>query len=50
MCGGMWVRWWGLIHGAEGVGGGVPHNSSMEVCMARDIFAHLASCKTSRST
>ena len=31
-------------------GGGVPHNSSVEGGMTRDIFVHLASCKTSRST
>ena len=44
--GGMWVRWWRHIHGV-GEGEGVPHNSSVEGGMTRDIFAHLASCKTS---
>ena len=31
-------------------GGGGPHNSSVEGGMVRDIFVHLASYKTSRST
>ena len=48
----IWVRWWGHIHGAGGGGGGGggAHNSSVEVGMTRDIFIHLASYKTNRST
>ena len=41
-----------MVRGGDinGEGGGGPHNSSVEGGMIRDIFAHLASCKTSRST